>query len=145
LGDRIIMGIDGGKVVCFSTDGKTQIWEYDDVENGATVFGSPAVSEGIVVIGAQDKKVHALDAATGARKWVFATRGDVDSSPAISGGRVFVGSKDKKLYVLDLKTGKSLYEFPAGRPITASPAIGEGVVVIGDTAGNLYCYEPKAP
>jgi outer membrane protein assembly factor BamB len=143
LDDRIVIGTDGGRVLCFSSDGRKQLWENEDIGDKAMVYSSPAVADGIVVVGARDRKVHALDLATGKPKWDFATRGDVDSSPAISGGRVFVGSRDKKLYVLDLKTGKPLGEFTAGRAITASPAIAEGVVVIGDTAGNLYCLEPK--
>ncbi len=142
LDDRIVIGTDGGRIVCFSSIGK-QLWEFSGIGDMAMVYSSPAVADGIVVVGARDRKVHALDLATGKPKWEFTTRGDVDSSPAISGGRVFVGSRDKKLYILDLKTGQLAGEFTAGRAITASPAIGEGVVVVGDTAGNLYCLEPK--
>lgn len=141
LDDRIVLGTDGGKIVCYSSDGQKQLWLYEQVKNDAMVYSSPALAEGIVVAGARDRQVHALDAATGKRVWAFPTRGEVDSSPAISGGRVFVGSKDKKLYVLDLKTGRNLGEFTAGRGIVASPAVARGVVVIGDTAGNVYCLE----
>ncbi len=143
LDDRIVVGTDGGRIVCFSADGSRQLWEFDDIGDKAMVYSSPAVADGIVVVGARDRKVHALDQATGKQRWEFTTRGDVDSSPAISAGRVYVGSRDKKLYVLDLKTGQPAGEFTAGRAITASPAIGEGVVVIGDTAGDLYCLEPR--
>jgi outer membrane protein assembly factor BamB len=142
LDDRIIIGTDGGRVVCFSSEGK-QLWEFQGIGDNAMVYSSPAVADGTVVVGARDRKVHALDLATGKQKWEFATHGDVDSSPAISGSRVFVGSRDKNLYVLDLKTGEPVGEFTAGRAIAGSPAVGEGVVVIGDTAGNLYCLEPK--
>jgi len=142
LDDRIVIGTDGGHVVCFSSAGK-QLWEFEGIDDNAMVYSSPAVADGIVVVGARDRKVHALDLATGKQKWEFTTHGDVDSSPAISGGRVFIGSRDKKLYVLDLKTGQLAGEFTAGRAITASPAIGEGVVVVGDEAGDLYCLEPR--
>ena len=139
-GDRIIVGTDQGHVLCYSSEGK-QLWDYDKVKDGAMVYASPAVAEGIVVAGARDRQVHAMELATGKPLWTFATRGDVDSSPLISDGRVYVGSKDKKLYVLDLKTGKSLWEFTAARAISAPPAIGRGVLVIGDERGNVYCFE----
>ena len=142
LDDRIVLGTDGGKVVCYSADGQKQLWIYEDVKNDSMVYSSPAAAEGIVVVGARDRQVHAINAADGTKLWQFMTRGEVDSSPAISGGRVFVGSKDKKLYVLELKTGRNVGEFTAGRGIVASPAVGRGVVVIGDTAGNVYCLEP---
>ena len=139
----IVVGTDSGRVVCLSGDGQKQLWVYEQVDDKSMVYASPAVSEGVVVVGARDRQVHAIDAKTGQRKWVFKTRGDVESSPAISGGRVYVGSRDKKLYVFDLKSGEKLWEFAAGRSIVASPAVGQGVVVVGDADGALYCLEPK--
>jgi hypothetical protein len=142
LPDRIVIGTDGGKIVCVAADGKSQLWAFEGVKNQAMVYSSPAVSDGIVVAGARDRIVYALDLATGAKKWTFSTSGDVDSSPVISDGRVYIGSKDKHLYVLDLKTGNKLWDFTASRQITGTPAIAGGVVVVGDTSGSLYCLEP---
>ena len=142
LPDRIIVGTDGGRVICLSADAQKQLWEFTGVQNQAMVYSSPAAADGIAVFGARDRNVYGLDLATGKKLWSFPTRGDVDSSPVISGGRVYVGSKDKRLYILDLKTGRKLWDFVATRGITASPAIAEGVVVIGDTGGSLFCFEP---
>ena len=142
LDDTIIVATDQGRVLALTPDGQKQLWLYEQVEGSAMVYGSPAVADGVVVVGARDRHVHAIDVKTGQRRWAFPTRGDVESSPAISGGRVYVGSKDKRLYVLDLQSGKKLWEFTAGRAIVASPAIAEGVVVVGDTDGTLYCFEP---
>jgi len=144
LPDRLVVGTDGGRVLCLSPDGKKVLWTFEGIESQAMVYASPAVGTGVVVVGARDRNVYGLDVVTGKKKWMFPTRGDVDSSPVISAGRVYVGSKDKHLYVLDLKTGTKLWEFAASRGITATPAIGEGVVIIGDTAGNLYCLEPAS-
>ena len=142
LPGQIIIGTDGGKVLCLSPDGQKQLWAFEGVEGGAMVYSSPAAADGVVVFGARDRNVYGLDLATGQKRWRFPTRGEVDSSPVISAGRVYVGSKDKRLYVLDLQTGKKLWDFVASRGITAPPAIGEGVVIIGDTAGSLFCFEP---
>lgn len=144
-GNKIVVGTDGGKIVCYSEDGQKEIWTFDQIADQAMVYSSPAISDGLVVAGARDRNVYALDLNTGRQKWKFPTRSDVDSSPAISDGRVYVGSKDKHLYVLDLHSGTKLFDFVAGRGITATPAIGEGVVVFGDTGGNLYCLEPIGP
>ena len=142
LKDRILVGTDGGHVLCYSPEGKP-VWDYDKVHDAAMVYASPAVAEGIVVTGARDRHVHAMSLADGKPLWTFATHGDVDSSPLISDGRVYIGSSDKKLYVLDLKSGRLVWEFTAGRAITAPPAIARGVLVIGDTRGNVYCFEGK--
>jgi outer membrane protein assembly factor BamB len=144
LDDRIIAATGEGNVIALSPDGQKQLWKYEDVDQSESMFySSPAVADGIVVIGCRDRQVHAVDVNTGKRAWAFKTRGDVDATAAISDGRVYVPSKDKKFYVLDLKSGKPLWEFTAGRAITAGPAIGNGVIVLGDTAGNVYCFEPQ--
>jgi outer membrane protein assembly factor BamB len=139
LPDRIIIGTDGGRVIAMSPDGKETLWTYEQVETQAMVYASPSVAGGVVVVGARDRQVHAINAATGKRLWAFKTRGDVDAPAVISAGRVYVGSKDKKLYVLDLKTGEALWEFNAGRGIEAGAAIGGGVIVFADSAGNVFC------
>ena len=142
LADRTIIGLDHGRVVCLATNGSKELWSFEGFENHAMVYGSPAISDGLVVVGARDRNVYALDLATGVRRWKFETRGDVDASPQISDGRVYVGSKDKRLYVLDLKSGKKIWEFNAARPIEATVAIGSGVVVLADTAGMVRCLAP---
>jgi outer membrane protein assembly factor BamB len=142
VGDRLYLGTDQGHVLCLSLDGKTRHWQRDIAE-GPMIYASAAVAEGIVVVGARDRKVYGFHAADGTPAWEFKTKGDVDSSPVISGGRVYIGSKDKRLYVLDLKTGAKQFEFQAGRAIIAPVAAGQGVVVVGDTAGTVYCLEPK--
>jgi outer membrane protein assembly factor BamB len=143
---RLIVGTDGGRVVCLSVPDAAPLWSYEQIKEGAMAYASPAIADGeaggVVVIGARDRQVHAIDLAEGKPLWTFKARLDVDSSPVISGGRVYVGSKDKSLYVLDLKRGTLLWEFKASRGIVATPAIDQGVLVIGDAAGNVYCLEP---
>ena len=53
-------------------------------------------------VGSVDKKVYALNGATGEKKWEFVTGGEVLSSPAVgSDGTIYFGSVDKKVYALD--------------------------------------------
>ena len=142
IGGNAIIGTDGGRLVCMNIDPPKQAWVYEGVENQAMVYATPAIADGIIVAGARDRQIHAIDLKTGQKKWAFRTRGDVNASPLISDGRVFIPSRDKKLYVLDLKTGDKLWEFQAGRAIEAGVAIGGGVLILADTAGNVYCLEP---
>jgi outer membrane protein assembly factor BamB len=141
VGDRLLIGTDGGRLACIAADGSKTIWTYEGFKEQAMVYGSPAVSGDIVVVGARDERVHAVNLKTGEKIWTFGTRGNVDSSPAIAGGSVYIASEDKKLYVLDLKSGTKRGEFQAQYAIEASPAIGQGVVVVSDGRGNVYCLE----
>jgi len=142
LEDRAVVGTDQGRVVCVQLPQPRELWVYEQIENNAMVYATPAIADGIVVVGARDRQVHAIDLQTGKRKWVFQTRGEVDAPALISAGRVYVGSKDRRLYVLDLKTGEKLWDFATARPIDGGGAIGGWALVVGDTGGNVYCLEP---
>jgi outer membrane protein assembly factor BamB len=143
--DRIVIGEDQGRVVCLPRAGGANakpLWVFEGVGAQAMVYSSPAIADGLVVVGARDRNVWAIDLLTGKPKWSFPTRGDVDASPVISGGRVYAASKDKRLYVLDLHTGRQLWEFNAAKPITASPTVARGVVILCDAGGTVRCLAP---
>src|SRR5437763_17199502 len=53
------------------------------------VYSTPAVAGGTLYAGSTDRRLYALDAATGAKKWEFKTKGRVNSSPAVVNGVVY--------------------------------------------------------
>ena len=97
---------------------------------GGGVPGSPAVFEGTVFIGANDKNLYAIDASTGEIQWKFATQDIVYSSPAVSsdGKTVYVGSNDGNTYAISTATGMQSWATPTVGWVDSSPAIGDGVV-----------------
>ena len=78
---------------------------------GITELSSPAVSNGIVVIGMSDRGnreecgVSAFDTASGKMLWQFKTDTAVKSSVAIGNDRVFALSQSGTLFTLGLRTG----------------------------------------
>jgi outer membrane protein assembly factor BamB len=120
------------------------VWTYE-AGRDFPFQSSAAVTDEVVVAGARDKHVHAIDRKTGKGVWKFPTRSRVDSSPVIAGDRVYVGSSDRNLYCLDLKTGKEVWTRNIGHPVTASPAVGEGVLVIGGDGNDakVFCFGQK--
>jgi outer membrane protein assembly factor BamB len=93
-----------------------------------------------VYVGSYDKKVYALNGATGAKKWEYLTGGMVNSSPAIGAdGTVYFGSLDKNVYALNGGTGVKKWEFLTGDGVSSSPAIGsDGTVYVGSLDGKVY-------
>ncbi|OGV66244.1 MAG: hypothetical protein A3K19_03810 [Lentisphaerae bacterium RIFOXYB12_FULL_65_16] len=71
-----------------------------------------AVVAGVVVYfgTSTDHKVYALDAATGAVKWVRVLDGPVRLAPAVVGNRLYVGSDDGVAYCLDAATGGTAWQ-----------------------------------
>jgi outer membrane protein assembly factor BamB len=61
----------------------------------------------VVYVGSDDANLYALNAATGARLWSFATGNGVESSPAVANGVVYAGSDDGNLYAFDPAGGLS--------------------------------------
>ena len=96
-------------------------------------------------VGSHDKKVYALDAVTGAKKWEFATGRYVQSSPAVShdGTTIFVGSTDSKVYALDAVTGAKKWEFSTGFGVYASPAVSKDgtTIFVGSDDNKVYALD----
>lgn len=141
-GDFVFFGTEGGVVLGVNWREKKVGWQYES-QRGSSFRSSPAVSEGLVVIGARDRQVHGIDAKTGDEAWTFSTGGEVDSSPVIVGNRVFIGSGDSRLYGLDLASGDELWQFEAGGQVVAAPAVASGLLVVGNVEGDIFCFGAK--
>ena len=93
-------------------------------------LNAPALSDGVVYVGADDAKVYALNAETGEQLWNFET-GDVVRSPAtVSDGIVYVGSNDNNLYALDAATGDLLWQHDTGDSVRYPPLVADGTVYV---------------
>jgi len=137
-------------------------WEF---KTGGRVFSSPAVADGLVLVGSNDHYLHALDAKSGHEKWKFATGANVNSSPAVAKGMVYVLSLDGNAYALDEHSGKLLWKFQtAGESrlnlagiygmapsrevvpdvwdfLLSSPAVEGDTVYFGSGDHNVYALE----
>lgn len=95
-GDRGAVGTGAG-VVGIGTDGRVR-WTTDLAE---AVDSSPAIVDGLVVVGSNDRRVYALDLDTGEVVSSFRTGGEVLSSPAVLDDEtVVVGSSDDAVRAL---------------------------------------------
>ena len=114
-------------------------------------LSSPAVSGGTVYVGSGDHNVYALDAATGALRWKFATGDVVHASPAVANGVVYVGSWDRNLYALDARTGAVVWTYTTGDDrniynqvgIAGSAAVIDGTVYFGCRDSFFYALDAK--
>jgi outer membrane protein assembly factor BamB len=112
---------------------------------------SPAVANNTVYIGSGDQHVYALDAATGALKWSFATGDVVHASPAVVDGTVYVGSWDRNVYAIDAANGKERWRYTTGNDtviynqigIASSAAVANGMVYVGGRDGKFHVVDAK--
>ena len=117
-------------------------WKFELPDN-ATYKGirsSPAADSGTIVFGADDGRVYALDAETGARMWTFDTGGPVVASPLIVSGTVFVGNRLGTFFALNLSSGRPAWQSHTGAPIYANGVPAGDVVIVGNLAGEALGF-----
>jgi outer membrane protein assembly factor BamB len=142
-GEQLYVGTMTKQVLGIDWKKPEVVWKFE-ARRSNDYYSSAAVTPDLVIVGSRDKRLHALDRATGKEKWSVPTRGHVDSSPVVVGDRVFVGSLDGTLYVIDLEPGtvNKKYEL-SKKGIIASPAVAENCLVIGTLDGELVCLGAK--
>lgn len=143
VGDNLYVGTMTSTVLGVDWKQAKVLWTFEPEKTKQPFYSSPAVTEKLLVLGCRDKRVRALDRATGNELWSFVTGSQVDCSPVIVGERVYVGSKDKNLYVLDLAKGTQLAKVELDGAILGSPAVADGKLVIGTEKGTVYCFGAK--
>ncbi len=143
-GDFVYFGTEGGTFYSVNWRQAEVAWRFQDNSSSLAFRSSAAVSGNMVVVGGRSKRVYALDAKTGDKRWEFVTRRNVDSSPVIAGQYVYVGSGDGRLYCLDLTTGKQVWEYETGGRLAAAPAIAAGRLIIASDDGVVYCFGEKS-
>lgn len=121
-------------------------------ETGDYYIASPVLAgNGIVLFGAGDGSVRALDEKSGKSIWRADLGERIRSTPAISDGLVFVGTVEGRLHALALKDGAPRWKFDTEgtkldsakfgydrRSIQSSPAVANGIVYFGARDGWVY-------
>ncbi len=138
------LGTYGEQVLGVDWQAGEIVWHYEHESKHFPFYASAAVTDELVIVGGRDRFVHGLDRKTGKRRWIFASKGRIESSPVVAGKRVYVGSLDGNVYGLDLATGERVWQYTTGDGITASPAVVDGHLVIGSEDGFLYCFTGRS-
>jgi len=127
-------------------------WTYE-LSTSRGVEATPIVVDGVMYVTSAWSVVHALDARTGAEKWVYDPAVDravgvkaccdvVNRGVAVYDGRVYVGVIDGRLEALDAATGDVVWStvtVDQSKPytITGAPRVFDGKVLIGNGGAEL--------
>ena len=121
------------------------------------ILSTPAVSGGRVFIATTDRRVVALDEATGDVLWAQPVSGPVNSwsdatlpgffphrylvTPSVADGLMFIGLRDGTLLALDTATGNVEWSYATGGPIYGSATVFDGSLYIGSSDNRLYSFD----
>jgi outer membrane protein assembly factor BamB len=145
-----------GKLVAINAETGVQRWEVTltgatqsggfGCSSGAVpvaVYGSPALSGELVYVAGYNGKVYALNAESGALRWVYPREGNMD--PIVSGlvvvlDKLFFGCADGKVYALDAATGDLLWEFATESEdkIWSTPTLDGETLYVASLDKKLY-------
>lgn len=127
-------------------------WTYD-LESNRGVETTPIIHDGVMYATASWSVLHAIDARTGKRLWVYDPGADksvgvdaccdvVNRGVAWKDGVLFLGVIDGRLEAIDSKTGKRLWSVQTtdrSKPytVTGAPRVVKNLVLIGNGGAEL--------
>lgn len=138
------------KLAAHNTHSGELMWEAP-AELG--IVSSPLVGKidggkDVVFYGSLDKKVHALDMASGKALWATETDGWITATPTLSpdGKFLYVGSEDNVIYALNAKDGKVAWSVTSKGGIFAQPALASdgNMLIMTSRDGSITAIDTRA-
>ncbi len=153
----LFFGSTEGKLIALDAENGGQLWPPVTFETSGSggfgcaapatavaLYGTPAVGEELIYIGGFDGKVYAINAETGAKRWVYPREGNLHSivgGLVASQGRLYFGSAGGVVYALDAATGDWIWQFETEDEIWSTPAINGDTLFIGSFDKKLYALD----
>ncbi|MBI4199360.1 MAG: PQQ-binding-like beta-propeller repeat protein [Chloroflexi bacterium] len=143
-GDRVYVGGYNGKVYALRADDLSLIWQFPpDARTLGPVVGGLTVADGLLLFGASDGYLRALDVESGEERWRYPTQDKVWSTPTVQGDTVYFGAMDHGVYAVSITTGEPRWEEPfrAGGAVAGAPVVAQGKVLVGSFDRNFYALD----
>ncbi|MFO7698392.1 MAG: PQQ-binding-like beta-propeller repeat protein [Anaerolineae bacterium] len=109
------------------------------------VYGTPAVSDGLMVFGSSEAKLIALDADTGDPAWSYPVDAAVVGGVAVADGVAYLGTVSGKIYAVDLATHESAWPGPfvTGDRVWSTPVVNGSKLYVASMDHLLYAIDRK--
>ncbi len=106
------------------------------------LYGTPALSQGLVMLGGYNGTLYALNLTDGSQKWSQTTGGHIVGGPVTSSDTVYVGSADFCLYAFAVDSGNQRFSpFCTDAKIWSTPALSGGTVYLSSMDKKLYALD----
>ena len=145
----VVYDNDGDTMYAIDAETGATRWSYRAPSNGV-FWTASVVWNGLVIAGATDKRVTALNAASGTMVWQIAL-GDTTEIIATDDGVVYGGlftatqnanpNAPQKFYAIDALNGQVLWTYDVIGQVQAGTTVGDGKVFVMTQAKNVYALE----
>lgn len=129
------------------------VWVFPTGGENRGLEATPLIHDGVLYVSADESRVFAIDARTGARKWGYDPKlsdevervyccGSNNRGVALLGNLVYVGTLDARLIALNKDTGEVAWEakvadWEHGYSITGAPLVVKDMVLTGVAGGEF--------
>ncbi len=113
----------------------TPIWKFKCEDE---IRSKPAISDGLVYVGAYDNNLYAIDVENGEFRWKYPATDGIGTAPAVHKDDVFIGSADKHLYCINRHNGRLRWRYQTGGAIYSSPTPYANYVFFGSDDSHLH-------
>ena len=145
--------VDLDRITPENVSGLRPVWVFATGGENRGLQATPLLHEGVLYLSADESRVFAIDARTGARTWSYDPQlsddvervyccGSNNRGVALFGELVYVGTMDARLVALDRHTGAVVWEvevidWEQGYSITGAPLVVDGMVLTGVAGGEF--------
>jgi len=139
--------INDGTAFVAGCDGQFRLVDLDEgIERGSVPMGSPtgctpAVANGLAVVGTEQAEFVCIDLENTKLKWGFADEdgaSPIRGAAAITGKQIIFGSRNRQVYSVNLDTGKQDWTVTLKGRVDGSPIIVGDRIFVGASDGRLY-------
>ena len=113
-------------------------WQF---QTEGQILGAPAVVDGLVFVGSNDRRIVALDEESGSVVWEHPLDIQPNSVPTVAGDFLYWGLRDGRIIALDYKTGDTVWTYKTGAAIYGAPTVVDGVLYVGSSDGGIYVLD----
>ncbi len=129
----------------FNATNGNVVWRFD---TELPLGNSPTVANGVVYVGGYDRKLHALDAASGTHLWSFdEAKAGYSANPLVVNGIVYIGNRDGNMYAIGAHgtpdQGQLVWHYPTGEAIHLSAAYKNGIVYFASSDMHAYALNAR--
>jgi outer membrane protein assembly factor BamB len=139
---RVYLGNTDGFMYSYASSTGKLAWR---IHTGGYVYGSAAVAQvpggqPTVYFGSYDRRFYALDARSGATRWVRNAHGRVSGGAVVIGDTVWFSTLERQTRALGARTGNVVFKINRGQfnPVVSD---GERIYLVG--SGSITALEPR--
>lgn len=148
-----VFGMDARSIVSALAPSGALLWQVDltppDARREDASGGGLASDGRTVYVTTGYGRIHALDASTGAERWVQDVNAPAGVAPTIAGDLLYIVSRDSRVRALETATGRIRWQMAATPAVStyaaggAGVAMGSGMVVVPFPSGELRGIFPS--